>query len=194
MDQDILQLVSLGDEPHHGLFDTPVLDIQRSFALFCWKPQPALRARENRLRALCARERQQVTSPSSERETPGYEPFVCERDNRLRALRMRERQQVTSPLCARSARIAFLGRIDRLMDLSGRGTTRAGDSQGTPTQSHISPSVLVYEDKIDPFSKHIHLYKHVHSLYIYKWIVQMRVRTDRLTSNPSIAKAEANVR
>jgi len=31
--------------------------------------------------------------------------------------------------------------------LSGRGTTRAEDAQGTPTQSHISPSILVYEDK-----------------------------------------------
>ena len=28
----------------------------------------------------------------------------------------------------------------------GRGTTRAEDAQGTPTQSHISPSILVYED------------------------------------------------
>ena len=33
------------------------------------------------------------------------------------------------------------------MDLSGRGTTRAEDVQATPTQSHISPSVLVYEEK-----------------------------------------------
>jgi len=32
---------------------------------------------------------------------------------------------------------------------SGRGTTRAEDDQGTPTQSHISPSILVYEDKQD---------------------------------------------
>jgi len=32
-------------------------------------------------------------------------------------------------------------------DLSGRGTTRAEDAQGTPTQIHISPSILVYEDK-----------------------------------------------
>jgi len=31
--------------------------------------------------------------------------------------------------------------------VSGRGTTRAEDAQGTPTQSHISPSILVYEDK-----------------------------------------------
>ena len=27
-----------------------------------------------------------------------------------------------------------------------RGTTRAEDAQGTPTQSHISPNILVYED------------------------------------------------
>jgi len=27
-----------------------------------------------------------------------------------------------------------------------RGTTRAEDAQGTPTQNHISPSILVYED------------------------------------------------
>jgi hypothetical protein len=33
-------------------------------------------------------------------------------------------------------------------DLSGRGTTRAEDAQGTPIQSHISPSILVYEDKL----------------------------------------------
>ena len=31
--------------------------------------------------------------------------------------------------------------------LSGRGTTRAEDAQGTPSQSHVSPSILVYEDK-----------------------------------------------
>jgi len=29
----------------------------------------------------------------------------------------------------------------------GRGTPRAEDAQGTPTQSHIPPSILVYEDK-----------------------------------------------
>jgi len=29
----------------------------------------------------------------------------------------------------------------------GRGTTRAGNAQETPTQSHISPSILVYEDQ-----------------------------------------------
>ena len=31
----------------------------------------------------------------------------------------------------------------------GKGAARAEDARGTPTQSHISPSVLVYED--DPF-------------------------------------------
>ena len=36
------------------------------------------------------------------------------------------------------------GEIIKLIDR--RGTTRAEDAQGTPTQSHISPSILVYED------------------------------------------------
>jgi hypothetical protein len=31
-------------------------------------------------------------------------------------------------------------------DLSGRGAARAEDAQGTPTQGHVSPSSLVYED------------------------------------------------
>ena len=35
--------------------------------------------------------------------------------------------------------------VDRLS--GGRGTTRAEDAQGTPDQSHISPSILVYEDE-----------------------------------------------
>ena len=37
-------------------------------------------------------------------------------------------------------------------DLSGRGTTRAEDAQGTPTQSHISPSVLVYADGCEAYA------------------------------------------
>ena len=37
--------------------------------------------------------------------------------------------------------------VDRLRDLSGRGTARAEDAQGPPTQSHIAPSTLVYENK-----------------------------------------------
>ena len=39
--------------------------------------------------------------------------------------------------------------------LSGRGTARAEDAQGTPTQSHISPSILVYEE-YTPFPKHLY--------------------------------------
>ena len=31
--------------------------------------------------------------------------------------------------------------------ISGRGAARAKDAEGTPTQSHISPSILVYEEK-----------------------------------------------
>ena len=37
----------------------------------------------------------------------------------------------------------FLSSDDRLW----KGTARAEDAQGTPAQSHISPSILVYEDK-----------------------------------------------
>ena len=32
-------------------------------------------------------------------------------------------------------------------DLSGRGTTRAEETHGTPTQSHMSPNFLVFEDE-----------------------------------------------
>ena len=42
------------------------------------------------------------------------------------------------------------------VDLSGKGAARAEDAQGTPTQSHITPSILVYEDKTwqgVPFSR-----------------------------------------
>ena len=39
---------------------------------------------------------------------------------------------------------------DRLRIVTGRGATRAKDAQGTPTQSHISPSILVYEGKRAP--------------------------------------------
>ena len=34
---------------------------------------------------------------------------------------------------------------------SGRGAARAGDAQATPTQSHISLSILVYEDETRVF-------------------------------------------
>ena len=41
-----------------------------------------------------------------------------------------------------------LSATDPRGDLCGRGTAGAGDAQGTPTQSHISPSTLVYEEKV----------------------------------------------
>ena len=41
----------------------------------------------------------------------------------------------------------FPREVSRGGRLSGRGTARAEDAQGTPTQSHISPSILVYEEK-----------------------------------------------
>ena len=47
----------------------------------------------------------------------------------------------------------FLGSLstnrDWVHDDRQRGTTRAQDAQGTLTQSHISQSILAYEDKID---------------------------------------------
>ena len=39
--------------------------------------------------------------------------------------------------------------LPQLID-SGRGTARADDAQGTPTQSQISPSILVYEENLGP--------------------------------------------
>jgi len=37
---------------------------------------------------------------------------------------------------------------DNFIRVIGRGTARAEDAQGTPTQSHISPSILLYADKV----------------------------------------------
>ena len=37
-------------------------------------------------------------------------------------------------------------RLRLIVLYAGRGTARAEDAQETPTQSHISPSILVYED------------------------------------------------
>ena len=34
------------------------------------------------------------------------------------------------------------------LESSGRGTARAEDAHGTPTQSHTSPRILVYEEKL----------------------------------------------
>jgi len=67
--------------------------------------------------------------------------------------------------------------ISDSLDLSGRGTTRTEDAQGTPTQSHISPSKLVYEEK-----------EFVHRQLLNSWIIlaivkptcrKIRARPDR---------------
>ena len=50
-------------------------------------------------------------------------------------------------ICVRDSRLTRRG-TTHSRDLSGRGAARAEDAQGTPTQSHISPSILVYEDTI----------------------------------------------
>ena len=51
----------------------------------------------------------------------------------LKLILFRSFQGVTAPIRSR--------------DRSGRGTARAEDAQGTPTQSNRSPSTLVYEDE-----------------------------------------------
>ena len=45
----------------------------------------------------------------------------------------------------------------RQVKASGRSTTRAEDAEGTPTPSHISPSILVYEDKCITKDFNIHI-------------------------------------
>ena len=52
-------------------------------------------------------------------------------------------QSCDAPAAASSPEAAF-----KRLSLDGlrEGTTRAVDAQGTPTQCHISPSILVYED------------------------------------------------
>ena len=47
--------------------------------------------------------------------------------------------------CKAFWRLKYTLRI--VQNLIGGGAARAGDAQGTPTQSHISPSILVYEDE-----------------------------------------------
>ena len=45
--------------------------------------------------------------------------------------------------------IMWTGRAPRRVEVDrlrvGRGAARAEDAEGTPTQSHVSPSILVYE-------------------------------------------------
>jgi len=66
---------------------------------------------------------------------------TCDRASILQRIDFRQRINLTE-----SEKDKASGHIygDRLRVV--RGTTRADDAQGTPTQSHIPPSILVYED------------------------------------------------
>jgi len=75
-------------------------------------------------------ERQQVTSPA-ESALPNERVTTCRKCPAEEGIDFKERG----------------GDFTEMID-SGRGTTKAEDAQGTPTQSHISPSILVYEDKL----------------------------------------------
>ena len=57
-----------------------------------------------------------------------------------------QRGKLAAPQATQRAATGFVGAKSPKVRDSGRGTTRAEDAQGIPTQSHISPSVLVYED------------------------------------------------
>jgi len=50
------------------------------------------------------------------------------------------------PFCVRVSSLGFRGLGFGFRVARGRSTTRAEDAQGTPTQSHTSPSILVYEE------------------------------------------------
>jgi len=73
-----------------------------------------------------------------------------------RATMLRHRTQVTLPPSAaqrfgtqqvsHDRNMVMTFPFSRLID-SERGAARAEDAQGTPTQSHISPSILVYDEK-----------------------------------------------
>jgi len=126
-----------------------------------------MEARHSSSRALREREATEAT---------GYEPFDHLRDNRLRAfrapislspnrwrVRKEHLKRVQRPFpdtwlkprpesgfgcitCAEFAR-QRPKILNRFSFISGKGAARAEDAQGTPTQSHISPSILVYEHK-----------------------------------------------
>ena len=44
-----------------------------------------------------------------------------------------------------------VGWLNGFSFITSRGAASADDTQGTPTQSHISPSILVYEDYREGF-------------------------------------------
>ena len=57
---------------------------------------------------------------------------------------------------------------------SGRGAATAEDAQGTPAQSHISPSVLIYEENIVCRPKQRYLLQ-----FPRKWMCQLLSRENR---------------
>ena len=112
-------------------------------ALF-WFPCPVReKGRERKRERASERERER------ERSTPsGRGGGILTQDTRLRnrVVEGARRAGDRPALVARGSRgTMFMSIRDRLR-VSGRGTTRAEDAQGTPTKSHISPSVLVYEE------------------------------------------------
>ena len=71
-----------------------------------------------------------------------------------------EYEPASEPLHISVKYMSCLGKTqDHLWDLSGGGTTRAEDAQGIPSQSNISPSILVYEDH------GLIVYHHVYNVY-----------------------------
>ena len=55
---------------------------------------------------------------------------------------------------------------ENTVEVSGRGTTRAEDAQETPTQSYISPSMLVHEEQPEPGE---HVFFHPGSYQSSEW-------------------------
>ena len=73
-----------------------------------------------------------------ERERPGYEP--------LELAAMLSTTDEPAGIPTKGPPVWGLEGLPKMID-SGRGNTPAEDAQGTPTQSCISPSILVYEDE-----------------------------------------------
>jgi len=73
--------------------------------------------------------------------------YRCEK----RSIEPQTKSLITWTICCHAVGDSKLTRrgTTHSRDLSGRSTTRAEDAQGTPTQSHISPSILVYEENLD---------------------------------------------
>ena len=72
-----------------------------------------------------------------------------------------ERRALTTSSTIRLSRVQLQLVIDSGLVGSmgfGRGAARAKDAQGTPTQSHISQSLLVYGDKLKIWPRNVQLF------------------------------------